>query len=147
MLDYKFFSKVGPNVRDRYRNHIFRKAKDVYGNSFSSIYDKDYKSRKVAGKFKRFTRAEKINAPVLTGDLLRDYSLIKTSTNGFQIGWIAQGAKIKWLANNRRYLTTKEDPLPKNIMDYLSKEACAYTKKKSDKKLGIGKTKIHKIGK
>ena len=30
MLDKTFFTKVGPNARDRYREHIFGKAKDVY---------------------------------------------------------------------------------------------------------------------
>ena len=35
MLDAQFFIKIGANVRDRYREHIFRKAKDINGNSFS----------------------------------------------------------------------------------------------------------------
>ena len=34
MLDSKFWYRVGPNVRNRYRTHIFDKAKDVYGKSF-----------------------------------------------------------------------------------------------------------------
>ena len=31
MLDLQFFLKIGPRVRDRYRDHIFRNAKDVFG--------------------------------------------------------------------------------------------------------------------
>ena len=143
MLDGTFFRTVGANVRDRYRNHIFRKAKDVYDKDFSSIYKGDYKARKSAGKFKRFEKAPKINSPVLTGDLLRDYSLIKTSTNGFQIGWIVQGAKVKWLKDMNRVLTTSKQPLPKGEINYLSSESKKYIKKK----LGPNKTTIHKIGK
>ena len=37
MLDAAFFLRVGPNVRDRYRKHIFKDAKDVFGNNFNHI--------------------------------------------------------------------------------------------------------------
>ena len=40
MLDKKFFLKVGPNVRDRYRKHIFKDAKDVYGKPFEKYSTK-----------------------------------------------------------------------------------------------------------
>ena len=36
MLDKMFFLKIGPNVRDRYRKHIFQDAKDVFGKPFKA---------------------------------------------------------------------------------------------------------------
>ena len=113
MLDRTFFTKIGPNVRDRYRKHIFKDEK------------------------------AKLNAPVLTGDLLRDFgSIMKISSTGFQFGWAAQGAKIKWLKDMGRYLSLPDQPLPKKVIQYLSKESRLYI----NKKLPKGK-KTYRIGK
>ena len=46
MLDKKFFIDVGPEVRDKYRKHIFKGAKDVKGNKFKSNYSSEYAKRK-----------------------------------------------------------------------------------------------------
>ena len=143
MLDATFFRRVGPNVRDRYRDHIFKKAKDVYGKPFKK-YSKKYGEKKRANTFKRqASQYANSNAPVLTSDLLRDYSLIKTSTDGFQIGWVSLGARVFWLAKLGRVLTHPNQALPKGVETYLSTEAHRYIKNK----LGPNKTTIHKIGK
>ena len=142
MLDKTFFTRVGPNTRDRYREHIFTKAKDVKGKSFSSNYSEPYKTNKSKGKFKRFQKA-KLNAPVLTGDLLRDFgSIMRISSTGFEFGWAAHGAKIKWLKDMGRVLSTSNQPLPEKIIQYLSKESRLYI----NKKLPKGK-KTYRIGK
>ena len=147
MLDKKFFLKEGPNVRDRYRKHIFTNARDVYDKSFSSNYKGDYKERKLKGDFKRFTKA-KINAPVLTGDLLRDYGMVGTpSSTGFTIGWSIMGGRVQSLRNQGRILTHQNQPLPKKIFKYLTDKAHKYIVKESGKITGAGKTKVHKIGK
>ena len=97
MLDKMFFLKIWPNVRDRYRKHIFQDAKDINDKPFKA-YSAEYGARKRADKFKRqASQYANSNAPVLTSDLLRDYSLIKTMTNGFQIGWITLGARVEAL--------------------------------------------------
>ena len=142
MLDLKFFFRVGPNVRDRYRDHIFEDAKDVFGKPYKK-YTSKYGQAKRANKFKRqaFKYANS-NAPVLTSDLLRDYSLIKTMRKGFQIGWTTLGARVEWLKKMGRVLTTPKQPLPKGVINYLDKEANSYIKKR----LGPNKTTIHKIG-
>ena len=146
MLDATFFRKIGPNVRDRYRKHIFQDAKDVYGWAFKS-YTAEYGARKRADKFKRqASQYANSNAPVLTSDLLRDYSLIKTMSNGFQIGWTTFGARVEWLKDMGRVLTTSDKPLPDKVFKYLTTEANKYIKKGSDK-LIPKKTTIHKIGK
>ena len=80
MLDKKFFIDVGPEVRDKYRKHIFKDAKDVKGRKFKSNYSSGYAKRKKAGG-KGFIGGFPFNAPVASGDTLKDYSLIKTMSN------------------------------------------------------------------
>ena len=142
MLDKTFFLRVGPNVRNRYRDHIFKKALDVFGKPFKA-YKSKYGERKRANKFKRqASQYANSNAPVLTSDLLRDYSLIKTSTSGFQIGWITLGARVEALKKMGRVLTSKSQPMPDGVIKYLHNEAHGYIKKK----LGKNKTTTYRIG-
>ena len=142
MLDKTFFLRVGPNVRDRYREHIFVKAKDVFGKPFKA-YTSKYGERKRANKFKRqASQYAGTNAPVLTSDLLRDYSLIKTASRGFQIGWTTLGARVEWLKKMGRVLTSKSQPMPDGVIKYLHNEAHGYIKKR----LGPNKTTTYKIG-
>ena len=148
MLDATFFRRVGPNTRDRYRKHIFQDAKDVYDKPFKD-YKKNkkgisiYGQRKRANKFKRqASQYSGSKAPVLTSDLLRDFSLIRTSPDGFQLGWVTHGAKIKWLKDMKRVLSAPNQPLPEKVMQYLSKESRLYI----NKKLPKGK-KTYRIGK
>ena len=143
MLDAKFFRRVGPNVRDRYREHIFKKAKDVFGKPFKG-YTREYGERKRSKSFPR--QADQYatsKAPVLTSDLLRDYSLIKTMSNGFQIGWITLGDRVNHLAKMGRVLTHKNQPLPDDIINYLMSEV----NKEVKRKLPKSKTIRIKIGK
>ena len=81
MLDNKFFRKISADVVMNYRKHIFdpagggSKAKQVDGKSYPSYspnYKKSTGNLKVNGKpqHKKFKSSK---APVLTGDLLRDY--------------------------------------------------------------------------
>ena len=147
MLDATFFRKIGPNVRDRYRKHIFQDAKDVYGRAFKS-YTAEYGARKRADKFPRqASQYASSKAPVLTSDLLRDYSLVKTMRDGFQIGWATFGARVQWLAKLGRVLTHPNQPLPKGVQSYLFKEAEKYNGKGLIKIFGKNKTTKHKIGK
>ena len=142
MLDATFFRRVGPNVRDRYREHIFKKALDVFGKPFKA-YKSKYGQRKRANKFKRqASQYANSNAPVLTSDLLRDYSLIKTATSGFQIGWTTLGARVEALKKMGRVLTSKSQPMPQGVIVYLNSQAHSYIKKR----LGKNKTTRYKIG-
>ena len=141
MLDLKFFLRVGPDARDRYKDNIFRKAKDVFGKPFSSNYSEPYKTNKKKGNFKRFAQA-KLNAPVLTSDLRDDFSLIKTMTNGFQLGFSIFGARVQHLKKLGRVLSAPNQALPNGVIKYLSKEASIYI----NKKLPKGK-KRYRIGK
>jgi len=134
MLDKKFFLRVGPNVRDRYRKHIFQDAKDVFDKPFKG-YTKEYGQRKRANKFKRqASQYANSKAPILTSDLLRDFSLVKTLKDGFQIGWTTLGDRVLWLAKMGRFLTTPQKPLPDKVSDYLMKEAKVYIDKQFPKR-------------
>ena len=143
MLDATFFRKVGPEIRDLYRLSIFRDAKDVFGKPFKA-YTSKYGQAKRANKFKRqASQYAGTNAPVLTSDLLRDYSLIKTASRGFQIGWTTLGARVEALKKMGRVLTSKSQPMPDGVIKYLHNEAHSYIKKR----LGPNKTTTYKIGK
>ena len=72
----------------------------------------------------------------------KEYSLIKTSRGGFQIGWVSQGFKVKSLEKKGRVLTAPDQPLPKDEIKFLDREANKYIKKG----LGKSKTTRHKIG-
>ena len=142
MLDATFFLRVGPNARDRYRKHIFQDGKDVFGKPFKT-YSKEYGERKRANKFKRqASQYAGSKAPVLTSDLLRDFSLIKTTSGGFQLGFTTYGARVKHLKKMGRVLSASNQPLPDGVIKYLSKEARLYI----NKKLPKGK-KTYRIGK
>ena len=143
MLDKIFFLKVGPNVRDRYREHIFKKALDVFGKPFKA-YTSKYGERKRANKFKgQASDYANSKAPVLTQQLLNDYSLIKTASRGFQIGWTTLGARVEGLKKMGRVLTSSKQPMPDGVIKYLHNEAHSYIKKR----LGPNKTTTYKIGK
>ena len=121
-INANFFRTLGANVRDRYREHIFGKAKDVHGKPFKK-YSSKYAERKVANKFKRqASNYASSKAPVLTSDLLRDFSLIRTSRGSFELGWVTHGAKVKWLAKVGRELTTKRQPFPDKLNKYMERE-------------------------
>ena len=62
--------------------------------------------------------------------------------NGFQIGWTTFGARVEWLKKMGRVLTSKSQPMPDGVINYLSKEANRYIKKR----LGPNKTTRYKIG-
>lgn len=146
MLDKKFFIDVGPEVRDKYRKHIFKGAKDVNGRKFKSNYSSEYAKRKKAGG-KGFIGGFPFNAPVASGQTLNDYSLIKTMSNGFQIGWTTFGARVQWLMDMGRVLTHPNQPLPTGVQSYLFKESEKYNGKGLIKIFGKNKTTKHKIGK
>ena len=144
MLDKKDFIKIGANVRDNYRTHIFTKGLDVNDRKFRG-YKEPYKSLKQSGKlFRQATQFANSTAPILTTDLLRDYgSVYSTSSKGFKMGWSISGGKIKGLQKRGRLLTTTQKALPDAVAKFLDNEIDKTIKKK----LGGDTTTIHKIKK
>ena len=83
-------------------------------------------------------------APVLTGDLLRDYGMIGRPVNtGFQIGFASRGSVVEELNNRGRVLTSPKQAIPKSVASYLQVQGDKYIKKS----LGPNTTTRHKIGK
>lgn len=143
MLDFKFFSKVGVEVVNRYRKHIFDNGKDIDGKKFKVYTSKEYSQRKRAKKFKRQANAfANTTSPVLTGDLFRDFKLIKTSKGGFRFGTVAHGGKVKALKKLGRNLYRDTKVLPSKTSKYFLKEAKKYTEKKFKLKIKGGTFKI-----
>ena len=144
MLDKKFFLKIAPNVVSRYRQHIFgtksggKGAKDVYGSSYPVYKDGGVQKKKGTGN-RQASKYKDSRAPVFTGDLLKDFQLTKTSSRGFVFGTKAWGGKVKSLAKQGRVISTDEQPVPKDVLEYIFDEAEKYTKRKLKMKIKGGK--------
>ena len=153
MLDKKFFRKISADVVMRYRKHIFdpkgggSKAEMVDGNPYPDYKISKgknvsiYKKRKSSGKIKVNGKPQDLKfagskAPVLTGDLYKDYGFKKFITGGFQFGFTSEGAKAKRLNDSGRLLSTKDRPVPKNVEAFILIEASKYVQKKLDKTKG-----------
>lgn len=141
MLDRKFFREISADVVMKYRKHIFdpagggSSAKQVDGKSYPN-YTIKYSQRKTARKFKR--QDDKFagsKAPVLSGDLLKDYQFGNYIKNGFRFGFISEGAKAKRLNDTGRLLSTDKHPIPKSVEKFIMREADKYVKRE------LGKTK------
>ena len=131
LLNKKFFRELAPNVVNMYRKHTFDKAKDINDTKFKK-YSKKY------GELKRQSTAfAKTTAPVASGDLYRDFKLIKVKSSGFSFGTVTEGGKVEALKKMGRVMYTSKDPVPSHIDDFVEKEAAEY----ADKQLGKIKMK------
>ena len=133
MLDKTFFTRVGPNTRDRYRKHIFDDAKDVKGRKFkgySTKYGADKRGNKLKRQASEFANS---TAPVLSSDLLRDWKLRKVTNNGFSFGTVAFGDRVKHLAKMGRVISKDSKALPDKVEKFLMREAEKYVQGKLNK--------------
>ena len=170
MLDSKFFRKINAEVIMRYRKHIFdpagggKGAKDVYGKSYKgysghpskwtsmsmkksarNLIPKggiSYSDAKKTGQLKRQDEKFKnSNAPVLTGDLYKDFQLIKLGKSGFTFGNLARQSTVKYLSKMGRRIMAENKPLPDKVGKYIMDQANKYVKKEL-KKITKGKKNI-----
>jgi len=133
MLDAPFFFKVGPDVVAKFRKHTFMNALDVKGRKFKG-YSQGYGIAKRTGKLRRqATEFANSTAPVLTSDLLRDWTMRKTSASGFTFGTLAHGGKVDSLAKLGRIISTEAKPIPDKIEKFIMAEADKYVKRKLGK--------------
>ena len=140
MLNTRFFRKISADVVMKYRKHIFDPAgggsgaKDVFGKAFKA-YKASYK--KSSGNLKRqSSKFAGSKAPVLTGDLLKDYQFVKYLKNGFAFGFPTEGAKVKRLAELGRVISSNKQPAPKSVEKFIMREADKYVKKELGKVKG-----------
>ena len=139
MLDLKFFQKIDANVVAKYRKHIFdpdgngQYAKDVYGKKYKK-YSEGYSKAKKTGKLTRQrTQFKDSTAPVLSGDLMNDFQLRKTTGQGFSFGTVLWGSTANFLSDKGRIITDERKPLPESVMKYITTEANNYVQKKLNK--------------
>ena len=147
MLDSKFFRKINAEVIMRYRKHIFdpagggKGAKDVYGKSYKG-YSSGYSKAKISGRLKRqVAKFGNSNAPVLTGDLYKDFQLIKLGKSGFTFGNLTRQSTVKYLSKMGRRIMAENKPLPDKVGKYIMDQANKYVKKEL-KKITKGKKNI-----
>ena len=150
MLDKKFFKDISADVVMKYRKHIFdpkgggAKARDVFDNEYKG-YKKSYKKAsgnlKVNGKpqDRKFAGS---TAPVLTGDLYKDFKFQKYVNGGFAFGHTSDGAKVKRLEQLGRPISTKKQPIPDSVAKFILLEAANYIVKQLKKRIKGGTYKI-----
>ena len=147
MLDKQFFLKVAPNVRDRYKEHIFGKGKDVFGRKFKG-YSKEYGEAKRGNKFPlQASKYANTTSPILTEATANDFGLFKSSINdnGFIMGWSTYGSRVVSLNKMGRVLSSKSQPMPKEVINYMMSRAKPFTDKKL--KRTFPKSKTFNVGK
>ena len=121
-----------------YRKYIFDEvgggsgAKDVHSRPYPQKYSPKYliakRGRKINRQHDKFAGSF---APVATGDLFKDFRADASGLLGDGIGFglITDMGKVKALAKSGREISTRQQPLPKPVMDWITDEANKYTKK------------------
>jgi hypothetical protein len=132
---------MGNQTRKFWKRWTFLDKKDVNGKKFEG-YSKSYGERKQNNKFKRqASQFKNSTAPILTSDLMRDLAVKNVTSNGFQLGWTSEGAKIKWLADNGRVISEPGQLVP----DEMDKITNRIVNKSIDKFLGPDETTTIKV--
>ena len=125
-----------------YRKYIFDDvgggsgAEDVHSRPYPQKYSTEYLKAKRGRKIKRqHNKFAGSFAPVATGDLLRDFRSDASGllSDGMGFGFITDMGKVKSLARSGREISTKQQPLPKPVIDWIMDEADKYTKKEFGK--------------
>ena len=140
LLNKKFFRELAPNVVNMYRKHTFDKAKDINDTKFKK-YSKKYGELKRARKLPRQEEVQfsQTTAPVASGDLYRDFKLIKVKSSGFSFGTVTEGGKVEALKKMGRVIATAGHPIPRHIVKFIDTEVEFYVDKQ------LGKIKIDDI--
>ena len=134
MLDRKFFSILVKELPMQYRKYIFNppsgmSARNVFGKSYPR-YSSKYGMSKKSGQMKR--QAESFagsNAPVLSGDLLKDFIASQgLLSDGMGFGNITELGKVKSLEKRGRAISTDAQPLPKPVIKWIMALADKYAK-------------------
>ena len=108
------------------------------GDKRRSVFIDSYANKKKTGNLKvnqkpQDRKFKDSKAPVLTGDILKDYGFKKYLSNGFSFGFTSEGAKAERLNDTGRLLSTKRHPVPKSVSKFIQKEADKYVEKELNK--------------
>ena len=141
MLSSNFFKTLAYKVIKAYKKQIWEAQEDVTGSKFRTYTSKTYKERKNAGKLKRQSAESRgKTAPIVTGDFKNDFKLLSASSTGFTLGWASHGNKVNWLADNDRYVTKDNQPLPADIQMMINRSV-----RKETERNHIPKNKVVRI--
>ena len=140
-LDEKFFRQLSKDVIPMYRRHIFLDAKDIDGKTFPN-YKEPYKTLKATNKLPRQDAASAgSTAPYVSGDLMRDFKLIKKPNNkGFSFGTTSYGGRVNNLSKKKRVISRDNKPLPDKISNFVMKSVGKYVFEEVLRKEFKGKT-------
>ena len=139
ILDRDFWNTLAVETVMRYRKAIFdpagkgKDAKDVHGAKYKN-YSPDYKEAKRTGKLPRQDSSFKdSNAPVLSGDLMKGFTVTKAHSTGFGFGTITEQGKVKSLMDKGREISTNAKPIPNEVARFIMSEIGIDTKSALDK--------------
>tara|TARA_Y100000310_G_scaffold326090_1_gene390502 strand:+ start:1218 stop:1667 length:450 start_codon:yes stop_codon:yes gene_type:complete len=140
MIDKQFYKKYAQDIVNEYREHIFDEAgggeaaRDVFGDRYSGDYSDSYeKAKRGRTLSRRMAKFSESNAPVLTGDLMRDFQGFDLIPGGFRFGTPIRGAVVKNLAKLGRVISNNSYPIPQGVEDFVIDLANKYVKKKLGK--------------
>ena len=164
----EFWTKLGKNVRNLYKDYIFEKGNSVYGKKWwdgkystnpskwvtmsvkkqfkKSAPDQgySYSEAKKGNMFPRQSTAykDKVTA-VLTTQTQSDFEgFMKPRENGVQLGYPSMGDRVKKLRKQKGKsgaLTSSDRPLPTHLSKYIAKKYHEFIKKNSK-----DTTRVHK---
>lgn len=139
MLDKKFFKKNAQDIVNKYRKHIFDPAgkgsgaETVYGTeypSYSEPYGTNKRNKSLPRRWAKFANSK---APVLTGDLMKDFQGVIITSKGFKFGTPIRGDIVKNLDRLGRTISSNIKPIPEKVEDFIIDLANKYVKRKLGK--------------
>ena len=150
-LDPDFLKSIAPNVVARYRAFIFgsenkgQGAKQVNGEGYPDYADGGLQKSLGTGKLqsREFAKSALTSrAPVYSGLLMKDFQGWKTIKNGFKFGTPTRGGVVESLRSQGRVISSKSQPLPDVVEDYIMEQANKNSKKWWRKRGGNKDVKI-----
>ena len=141
----EFWTKLGKNVRNLYKDYIFEKGNSVYGKKWwGGRYSPQYEKAKATGSLPRQATAYKDQVTaVLTTQTQSDFEgFMKPRENGVQLGYPSMGDRVKKLRKQKGKsgtLTSSDRPLPTHLSKYIAKKYHQFIKKNSK-----DTTRVHK---
>ena len=141
----KFWTELGKDVRDLYKDYIFEKGHNVYdvkwwGGRYSPQYEKVKATGNLRGQSTEYK--DQVTA-VLTQKTQSDFEgFMQPRANGVKLGYETMGDRVRRLKKRKPKdgaLTTKDRPIPKHLSKYIAKEYHKFIKKNSK-----NTTRIHR---
>ena len=122
LFDTQAFRHFETVVSNEYRKVTFNKSNPRMSNDEKfPKYSKPYEKRKTNNKIKRQNSSyANSTAPIATGDLMLDTkSDFNLKEQAIYIGWTSHANKLEWLRKNKRFLTSRSNPINPRVIKKL----------------------------